>query len=169
MSRLVVLAWIVSVLGCASGDPLGPRFVERLTAFGGCGDIVLYAADSADELMLSFRAEDVLVDARSAGAGEETVTVFALPSEEAQLVLEQGTKVSDATCDDVIENGGPQVSRTWTAVSGTAVLVVRPEEGRATGRADLLVQDIVLETEGDERVTFERLEWTDVFVGWYAG
>lgn len=164
---LVFLASLVTVFGCGRSDPLGPSFVAELTIRGGCADVVFYAVDDDDELMLSFRAEGLVSEARSAGEGE-AVTIFEFPAA-AQLTLEQGTRVSDAMCDDVIENGGPKVSRTWTAVSGTATARVRPQGGEDAASADLLLEEVVFEGDEGESVTVGRLEWTDVRVGWYPG
>lgn len=36
--------------------------------------------------------------------------------------------------------------------------------------ADLLLENVTLEPDGDgRRLHLNRMEWTDVFVGWYAG
>ena len=168
-SSAVVLASLLTVPACGGSQLLGPELIASLSAFGGCGDIVFYAVDSNDEVMLTFHAEDVVGEARSAGEGQETVMTFVLPAPATQLILQQGTRISDATCDDLIENGGPQVSRSWTAIAGTATVSVRADPGEETARADLLLEHVVLEGSGGDRVTFDRLAWTDILVGWRAG
>jgi hypothetical protein len=167
MRQFLVFAVLTTVAGCGSIDLLGPKFTDELSTIGGCGDITLYAVDDDDELMLTFRAEGPVAEARA--AGQETVTVLDLSTAAAHLVLERGKRVSDATCDDVIENGGPQVARSWAATAGTATVTIRPEPGRATATADLVLEDVVLQTVGGDRVTFDRLDWTSILVGWYAG
>lgn len=166
MRNLVIAAALLSLLGCRGSDPIGPEFVERLSTFGGCGDVVFFAVDDNDRLMLTFRAEGVVEQASD--AGEETVTVFELPTTGTALVLEQGTAISDATCDDVIENGGPQVSRSWAATAGTATVTVGPGPNGQVASADLLLEDVVLESRG-QQITMERLEWTEILVGWFPG
>jgi hypothetical protein len=84
-------------------------------------------------------------------------------------MVEQGSRISDATCDDVVENSGPRVQRSWTAVSGTATVRIRPQEQSIGGRGDLVLQDIVFTSGGADQVSLERLEWLDVSVGWYPG
>lgn len=167
MRKFLTSVLLVTVTGCGGIDVLGPNFTDELGTVGGCGDITFYAVDDDDELMLTFRAEGLVAAARA--AGQETVTVFDLSTSAAQLLLEQGTRVSDATCDDVIENGGPQVARTWEAVAGMATVTVRPEPGRENAVADLVLEDVVLESDGGRRVTFDRLEWLAIMVGWYPG
>lgn len=167
MRQFLVFMVLATVAGCGRLDLLGPNFTDELGTVGGCGDIIFFAVDDDDELMLTFRAEGLVAGGRA--AGHETVTVFDLSAGVADLVLEQGTRVSDATCDDVIENSGPQVSRSWSATAGTATVTVRPEPGRETATADLVLEDVVLQTAGGRRVTFDRHEWMSISVGWYAG
>lgn len=160
------LATAAVIVGCGGTDPVGPNFHRELSSLGGCGDVVFYAVDADDRLMLSFRADGLVGEARA--PGEPTVTTFQLPDPPAELILEQGTRVSDVMCDDVAENGGPQVQRTWTATAGSATVTVRLVPEPQNARADLLLEDVVLESDGD-RVTLDRLEWTDTPVGWFPG
>jgi len=166
-SPVTLASLLITLVSCGGTGPLAPNFEDNLTRMGGCADVLFFAVDQADELMLSFRTEGTVSEAQA--AGEETVTVFELPSPAAELILEQGTRLSDATCDDVIEGDGPQVHRTWSAVSGTATVHVRPGTSVEGARADLLLEDVVLETDDRDEIALERLEWTDVHVGWYPG
>ncbi len=164
--RMAPLLILSAALGCGS-DPLGPDFAADLARFGGCADVLFYAVDADDEVMITFRADGLVAAAREAGT--ETSTVVTFPSDAVELKVEQGSRISDATCDDVIENGGPRVRHTWTARSGTATVRIRPEEGSGGGRGDLVLEDVVLTSGGADEVVLERLEWTDVGVGWYPG
>lgn len=166
MRPFIVLALLLSC-SCASHDPLGPDFHEELIRLGGCADVLFYAVDADDELMLSFRTDGLVEEARS--AGEPRVTTFALPDATVELVLERGRRVSDVTCDDVVEQGGPRIDRTWSAISGTASVAVRPGAEVHDARADLVLEDVVLEGEGGARVEVPRMEWTDTPVGWFPG
>jgi len=167
MRALFTFACCLAVVGCGNGGPLSPNVVENFTRLGGCVDVIFYAVDAQDRLMLRFRADGLVNEAQS--AGEETVTTFQLPSTEAELILEQGTNVSDATCDDAIEGDGPQVARSWTAVAGTATVHVRPEPDAGGARADLLLEGVLLESATGDEVPLSRLEWSDIHVGWYPG
>jgi hypothetical protein len=167
MRQFLVFIVLATVAGCGRVDPLGPNFTDELGTVGGCGDITFFAVDDGDELMLTFRAEGLVANARA--AGQETTTVLDLSANAAHLVLEQGTRISDATCDDVIENGGPQVSRSWVATAGTATVAIRPEPGRETATADLVLENVVLQSVRGGRVAFDRLEWMSIMVGWLAG
>lgn len=166
-SHVTLTSLLFILANCGGTGPLTPNLEANLTRMGGCVDVLFFAVDQSDELMLSFRAEGAVSEAQA--SGEETVTVFELPSPAAELILERGTRVSDATCDDVLEGDGPQVHRTWSAVSGTATVHVRPGTSAEGARADLFLEDVVLETVDGDEVGLDELEWTDVHVGWYPG
>lgn len=161
----VLLLILLVTSGCAP-SLLGPDLDQRLTHFGGCGDVIFFAVDSDDEVMVTFQAQGLVAAAREAGT--ETSTVVAFPSDEAELRVQQGSRVSDATCDDVIENSGPRVERSWTAVAGTATVRIRPVDD-FSGRGDLVLEDIELTSAGADGFKLERLEWSDISVGWYPG
>lgn len=163
MRALLLILLVTSACG---PDLLGPHFVQRLTHFGGCGDVIFFAVDSDDEVMVTFRAEGLVAAARETGT--ETSSVVEFPSDDVALMIEQGSRISDATCDDVIENLGPRVQRTWTAVSGTATVRIRPE-GASGARGDLVLEDIVFTAGGADEISLERLDWLAVSVGWYPG
>lgn len=164
--RTLLLVLLVVTYGCGS-DLLGPDFAQRLTRLGGCADVIFFAVDPDDEIMVTFRAEGLVAAAREAAI--ETSTVVTFPSDEAELVLEQGSRVSDATCDDVIESPGPRIQRSWTAASGTATVRIRPLEVPNGGRGDLVLEDVLFTSDDADDVTLDRLEWLDVSVGWYPG
>jgi hypothetical protein len=175
--RFICLALMsLAGFGCAPAAEDGALtledgFEDALTNIGGCADILFYAVDEADEVMLSFSVGGLLQAANE--AGEEQTTGFELPSDGLTLIVEVGEKVSDATCDDVIENGGPQVVRTYKAISGTAQITARPGEDEDYSHAsgDLLLENVEFEsTEGGaENITLDDLEILDASVGWYAG
>ena len=163
-ARLLIL---LMALGCGL-DLLGPEFERRLTHFSGCGDVIFFAVDADDELMVTFRAEGLVAAARAGGT--ETTTVVELPSDDVELVVGQGSRISDGTCDDVLENGGPRVRRSWTGISGTATVRIRPLEASIDGgRGDLELEDVVFTSEDGDEVTLDRLEWADISVGWRPG
>ncbi len=164
MRPLVTLV-LLTTLGCES-DLLGPGFTEELVHFGGCGDVVFYAVDSDDELMVTFVGSGLVAEAEQTGS--EVSTVFELPAGDVELIVEQGSRVSDATCDDVIEGRGPRVERSWIATAGTATVRIRPGQDPSGARGDLVLEAVVF-TSGDAALTVERLEWSNVGVGWYPG
>ncbi len=164
---LVFLA-AATIGGCVA--PLEDGFETSLEEQGGCGDVVFYAVDSADEVMLTLVVDDLLREAHL--AGEEATTQFDLPADEVTLIVEQGTKISDATCDDVIENGGPTVERAYTAVSGTVEITARPgdENDYTSASGDMKLKDVVFESEsGNKTITLETLSILNAEVGWFAG
>lgn len=164
--RTIVGVVLLATSGCGT-DPLGPDFVSQFTHFGGCADVVFFAVDDADEVMVTFQAAALVAAAH--GAGTETTSVIDLPSAGVELTIVQGSEVSDATCDDVIENQGPVIDRTWVAQSGTATVTIRPLANEDYARGDLRLEDVVFVSSRGDEVVLAELEWTDVFVGWLPG
>ena len=165
------LAPLLLLVGCSTGDLLGPNLAVNLTTVGGCADVILFGVDDRDQLMLKVTAPPMVAYAQV--TGEPVVAVYSLrPSFSVARVdvhVYQGSRVSDATCDDVIENGGPRVDRMWTAVKGSATLTARAEAGRSGATVDVLLEDVVLEAEDGEQHRLRRLEWHDIQVGWLPG
>ncbi|MBT8337957.1 MAG: hypothetical protein KJO11_15225, partial [Gemmatimonadetes bacterium] len=144
IARALSVATLAASLGVAacSTDLLGPDFVDDLDQLRSCADVFFFAIDDADRVMLTFSVAGPVAEAQA--AGETTTTPFDLPDPDVTLIVEQGSRVSDAACDDVIENGGPVVDRTWSAIDGSATLTIRPGEGMVNNRADLELRDIVV-------------------------
>lgn len=161
---ILVVLWLGGCdLEVAPLAPLSPDFEQDLTEVGGCGDVFAYAVDAGDEVMLT-----VHLDGPIAASENEPVTLeLTLPDPSAEVKVERGSQISDAICDDVIENGGPRVDETWTAVSGTVTADV--EVGEHTTLTDVTLEDVVFENEAGEEVTVETFEWTEISVGWLPG
>lgn len=158
--------WTFGLVGCAA--PLAGDFEADLTEKGGCGDLWVYAVDAGDTLLLTVNIDGPI----AAAAGVDATSDYTLPDAAVQITLDVGSSVSDRICDDVVENGGPQVRETWTAVSGAVHLeLVFPATTGAYPLPDANVEltDVVLESEGGEQVTVESLTWEGVQVGWLAG
>ena len=167
-SRVRPLLLLSAVLaGGCEPTSLTDGFEEHLTRTGGCGDLVLFAVDDGDEIMLRLDIQGLLP-----ASTEPTVTEHVLPEEGLELVVEVGERVSDVTCDDAIVNEGPLVERVYTATAGTAWITTRASDSADPDIADvdLLLEDVVLESEdGGESVMIESFEITDARVGWLAG
>lgn len=160
------LALLLLASGCAP-PLLDPGFEEHLDRTGGCADVVLFAVDSEDEVMLHLSTVEEGRVAETTTAGTPQVYVFPLPSDEIVLEVRQGTQVSDATCDDVVENAGPEVFRTWTAVAGKATLTLTPDGEIVT--ADLVLMDVDFHDEDGNTVEIGSFSVHADAVGWYAG
>lgn len=167
MRALSVLSVLMPLVAACGAPALDDGFETSLTERGGCADVVFYAVDAADETLLTVRA-DGLIEA-AGDATEPVVTPFDLPDPGITLTVEQGTRISDAICDDVIENGGPQVVETWTAVGGTAVVTVQPADGDDEPSADLSLSEVVFESSTGAEAVLQELVIEDVVVGWFAG
>jgi len=159
---------ILLALGLAACTPsLQDGFEQDLTDEGGCGDVVFYAHDDADTMMLTLYAAGLVSEATDAGVASDFD--FTLPDGDVELIVEVGSKVSDATCDDVIENGGPRVRETWTATSGTASITILPGEDEWDAHGSLHLESVVFESESGATVTLPSFDIGTVAVGWLAG
>jgi hypothetical protein len=169
-SRVAVAAAALAGAACGAptDGPLPPDFASRLGVGFGCGDLFFYAVDPTDSYLLVVAAPGRVAEAQDAGVA--TTTTFDLPAPGIEVAVRVGARVSDAACDDVIENGGPRVDRTYRAVAGTATITVRPGDTALTARGDLDLEGVVLEPDdGGESVTIDALRMTDIHVGWLAG
>jgi hypothetical protein len=162
--RPLPIVW-TALAACDLGSPsIDGDVEETLTETGGCADLYTYAVDAADEVILEVWFDGPI----AAAAGVDTSEVFSLPDAMVDVTLEIGTRVSDIACDDVAENGGPQVDETWTAVSGEVALDIVHQSG-ADPKADVVLTNVVLESPEGEQITIETFSWDDVTVGWFAG
>lgn len=153
---------------CGGGNLLLPELGADLTRFGGCGDVVLYATDEHDRVMVTFQAQGVVESARNAQE-PETEVVLDLSTAAADVRIEHGERVGSTVCNDVIMPPGPRVDRVWTATAGSATLRLRPVSGSGGAFADLVLEGVVFSSDGAEDITLEELTWANVFVGWYPG
>ena len=159
---------ILFALGLAACVPsLQAGFEQELTDDGGCGDVVFYAHDDVDTVMLTLYAEGLVGEATDAGVASDFD--FTLPDDGVELIVEVGSKISDATCDDVIENGGPRVRETWTATAGTASITILPGETEWDAHGSMHLESVEFENEGGATVTLPSFDIEDVAVGWLAG
>lgn len=156
------------LLGTACAPAPYAGFEDDLTSRGGCGDLLFYARNAEDTIELTVRLEGVLAEATA--SGQDTSIVLPFPTPRATLLVRTGRQVGDATCDDVIENGGPEVLTTWVPVDGDGTVYIRPGATLDQARADLILSDIELKPEaGGPSVVLEDLAIMDVAVGWFAG
>lgn len=175
------MLFLLSLLGCpsptddtgASGPaPLEAGFEAALTGpAGGCADTFVYAADDANEVALFFRADGALATA-CVTDGPPTFT-YALPDAAVELRVEQGERLTVDTCDDVMDNPGPEVARTWTATAGTATLSFEPTYTETcasdTTPATLTLTDVTFTADdGAGEVVVPTLVLT-TNVGWLPG
>jgi len=156
---------LLALAACDLGAPSVDGDVEEtLTETGGCGDLYTFAVDEDDEVILEVRFDEPI----AAAAGVDTSLSYAIPDEAVAVTLSVGTRVSDISCDDVAENGGPQIDEVWTAVSGDGALdLVHPTD--VDPRADVVLTNVVLESVDGEPITIEAFSWEDITVGWFAG
>lgn len=157
---------LVLLAGCTPS--LTDGFGATLTDHGGCSDLVVYASNPEDTVLLRFDRDGAVAEALA--AGEEVTTTIPLPDPDTSLVVQVGEKIADAMCTDVIVNGGPVVREEWAAVSGEATLTVRA--GGTDGwdsRADLTLTGVTFQSEAGWEADLGDFVFTDVSVGWLPG
>ena len=153
-------ASVVLLAACAPSVP--DNLPNKLTEQGSCGDLFVFAANAADTLVLAINVDEGLVEAAHS-AQQTTSTTITLPAASTTVTLTDGKRVTDAMCDDVVEN--PQDPRAeWSATSGTLDVAITPGDALEEARANVDAKDLII----DESAPFD-LSWFDVSVGWLPG
>lgn len=176
----------------ASGhrSALADAFGAALTEAGGCGDVMLYASDLDETVLLAFKADGAATAAYDADGGIAFVWAFPLhgpvsdddDEEEAapvvaapELLVQQGHALAARLCDDApVES--PVVTRAWMPVTGAAVLSIEPtgernEWGDVPARATLTLTDMAfVPTDAPESAPVPMGDLTfEARVGWLPG
>ena len=155
----LVLPFLILALATACSPPIQiDGFPEDLAIQGGCGDLVLFAVDDADTMLLTVTGEGFVAAAEA--TGEETTSLIDLSQEGLVVRLQTGTEVSAATCTDDIEGNGPVFDTEYEAGSGTATLTVQPAVG-GVAEASVLLEGLEFPV-GSHALLLERLELADV-------
>jgi hypothetical protein len=150
-------------------DPaLEEGFEVDLTRLGGCTDVVVYAVNEADTVMLT-----VVFDHPLAGAGYvDTTSERDLPDPSVAVEVVVGTNVSDLTCDDAA-SGNTVVVERWKGGEGHVTLSLDIDEAVPPGAdptADVTLSDIRLRpTNTTDDLMLPAFAWTDISVGWLPG
>ncbi len=173
-----VIPVLLLVVGCAEtgSSSVESELDATLRALGagvevfGCADVEVVAANSADSRGLVVRVDDdIAADALLAGAtvGAE----YTLPDPAVEITAMWGSDVTIDHCNDV--SYGTVVDGEASAISGVLSIEVVPDgfgtELMPTGRAKLLLEDVVFETTAGEQRDLDELELSDVYVGWLPG
>jgi hypothetical protein len=167
---------LVPLVACEEPDPgtdTGSNNTEApdlssLVWEGGCGDVLMYAGSEDRALILVAWAHQLSQQSYESG---ETVTLVVDLSVDDGLELVQGHDVFDLYCNDVMDD--EEVHRTWTPVEGTMTFTVT-STGEATdwgeyfGNADIVLEDVVLESAGAEDVVIDSMTWSS-YIGWMPG
>jgi hypothetical protein len=173
------MLFLLTLLGCPSPTPddsgLSPLDADFEAALegpaGGCADVWMYAANDDNTVALFFQVGGVVQDA-CAAAAPSTFT-YTLPDATVELRVEQGSDLTLNECNDVMDETGPEVARTWTASAGTASLLVEPTNTEYcdsdTTPATLTLTDVTFTADdGAGDVVIESLV-ISANVGWLPG
>lgn len=165
--RLVLLPLVTA---CA-GPGLEDGFLAELTRTGGCGDVFAFATDPAAERILEIHGDGWIADALDGGPTTLDLDLSTAPADEVTVEVRTGSRVDDAACDDVIENGGPQIDRTYVAVAGRLQVALTLGDTPEATTLDLQLSDLVVEpAEGGDAVEAGAvLSLEGLTVGWFAG
>jgi hypothetical protein len=143
-------------------------FESTLTRTGGCSDLLVFAVNEADTTMMTVQFARPLQGAGFVDMTDERD----LPNPNAVVTVVRGDRVSDLTCDDVVDGPGSVLLARWNAGEGHLSLVVDYDEGDtgALPLADVTLTNARLRpVSGDEAVDMDDFSWTDVAVGWEPG
>jgi len=185
--RCLAVVMTVTLLGCAADENAAldwalmddaDHLEREPPVYGGCGDVFLYAKSESDRMGMTISTYSLeyslIEEAREAGGSIETV--FELPAEGIDIVLQAGRNLSRYWCNDAIYPPLPVVRLEAFPVGGTLTLQVSsdpdmPSSWYTPGTATAILEDVVWATEGGVLVDSlpAEIEMYDVFVGWLAG
>ena len=160
------------VTACAESPLPADNFMADLEWAGGCGDMTLYAMPTDGTMEVVLNIWGVCTEAHASGG--TLSRTYELPDAAAQLTLNIGSNVSDATCDDALEWENPMtINHSIAASAGTLTVTVTPD-GEATAwstpaMATVTLTDVVFTDIDGCTSTVSSYTWTNVYVGWLAG
>ena len=152
-------------------DVVEDGFESELEHHVGCGDVYLSASNEANDTMLTFSTIDLDLVADALEANGSITTNFDLGGEDARLIIQTGVGVRDFACNDDMSSES-RIDYSFSAISGTAVVTVAPEEepnDYTFGIASVVITDAVFSDGESCDLTIENFEWVEELVGWYAG
>jgi hypothetical protein len=162
----VALLLAASLAGCSPATSL-PGFPEDLVIVGGCGDVILFAANPDDTLLLEVRGSGLVALAEA--AGEPSTFDFVLPSDELTVSVDVGERVSDATCDDAIVDEGPRVDQAYEASAGTVTLSIVPSSEATGAVGSAFLRDVQFPSGPSHLLLLDEFSIEEVAVGWLPG
>lgn len=164
MTRHLALATVSLILaGCIdTGGPLAGDFERAFTNAGGCRDVEVYLTSARDDIALRFEEPGLLQDAIDAGGAP--VTLRLNPADVLRLDVRTGANLSSTLCASGDE---PVVTSTYVAISGTAIVDIRPNVNvDDVARLDLqLISVAVLDEESNELLVINDFTVRDVAIG----
>ncbi len=163
MRPAVLLICTFASVGCTdTGGPLAGDFERAFTIAGGCRDVEVYLTSANDDIALRFEEPGLLQDAIDAGGAP--VTLRLEPQDLLRLDVRTGTDLSSTLCADGPE---PIVTSRYVAISGTAVVDIRPNVNVDDfARLDLqLISVAVLDDETGELLVINDFTVRDVAIG----
>jgi hypothetical protein len=135
----------------AAGQALGP-----FTRSGGCGDVVVWAADDADEVAMFVEAFDLLDSA-------PTTVEVTLPDDRVDVEVAVGSDLTAVVCGGT--GGRSDPTAMLRPVAGTVTLTIGERAADGTAPADLVVSGLLVEGPDGEEHAVDDVMLTGVEVG----
>ena len=184
----ILLALLPLLGGCPSKDTgdtgdtgesetLQSGFEADLTRSGGCGDYFLYAHNEQDTLGLLVNGSGLALAAHEAG-GASTWTFDLATAEEGSPTVQvrMGENLNHESCNDALDPDIEiRVDHSYTALSGSATLIVTPTGeqttwGEVPASLELTLEGVVLSNDVDDTDTVEMGDYSEsAGIGWLPG
>jgi hypothetical protein len=137
--------------------------------YGGCGDVVMYAHNSNDTRAVFVHLPNVAQTAHQ--QGQPLIATLTLPHPTASVQLQQGARLTSATCVGAQPFPGPRVDASLTATAGTMEVRITPDPGGSpsspAATADVRLTGLEFVTASGRLVTAPDLTLPGVSVGFY--
>ena len=177
MAILRLLAAALLIAACAAPTPPTPSPAlqlpgEAFQRFGGCGNAFLFAATADDTALIIVEWPNAASEAQAQGGYTDSA---GLPADNVRVRLQTGRRLSEGVCTDIIQPDAPIISAEAEAESGQVEITAEPSGGDplfAPALADVVLSDVVFSLEGADGpqvYRLDRLEMTDVLIGWMPG
>lgn len=137
----------------------------------GCHDAEFALSNPADSRAIFVSVSGLASRAHIDPSGHTSGTA-SLPAPSVQVRGQEGSMLTSATCVGIPPQPGPQVDHMWTAVSGNVTYEATALPGPAgvpLAAATVVIRNLVLENDDTgAQLTFRRLRFNDIEVGFYA-
>jgi hypothetical protein len=175
LRRVLLAAFLVA--GCATASPPTPAPGlqlpgDQFARTGGCGNAFLFAATEDDRALIVIEWPNAASEAQLEGGYTDSAS---LPADNVRVRLQLGSRLSEGMCTDIIMPDAPLIETDVDAQSGQVEITVTPDAADPIfplARADLILTDVVFTVEaadGPQTYRLDRLELTDISIGWMAG
>jgi len=170
---MLALIVVLVISACASKVAEDEaRYEGSLSEFGGCSDVSFWASNKDRSIALYFHVKGLLDGALT--AAKTNKIVYQLPSDVVDVQVKTGVDLQHG-CQDYSETT-TKVENIYVPVAGSAEVTIVPGtrgeyEWDNTGTGTLILDDLRLINEKDakDEIELDRVEISDVSIGWMPG